>query len=333
MTTHITADAFVRKLLERPTDATARLVFADWLEETGDKRNTAWAYYIRLRTEADRYPHNSTERAELEQQAACYTKHIRAELALPVAKFIGYPKSLLQLLPAPNFTVRLDGFDPPRAVLECVPESIARENLLFPIDYQPGTLLLAAADPWNADTMQKLQFILNKDIVLVRADTTDVQDAIDRSYGLTEIETIDSLPLLYEFTDPAQSVLYDDPEPAPSHEQIANFTHLILTDAIAMRAEGATIEPDIDGASVFFEIDGARTERDRLPARFVRLVTERIALMANISPEVALPDAPPVAYMGILALTEPVAVSILVRVEPTLFGPRTEMEFDRGAAR
>jgi uncharacterized protein (TIGR02996 family) len=315
VTTHITADAFVRKLLERPTDATARLVFADWLEETGDKRNTAWAYYIRLRTEADRYPHGSTERAELEQQAACYTKHIRAELALPAAKFIGYPKSLLQLLPAPNITVRLDGFDPPRAVLEYVPESVARENILFPLDLQPGTLLLAAAEPWNADTLQKLQFVLNRDIVLVRADLDDLLEAINRSYGQTETMSIDSV--LYEFTDPY--------EPDPTPAQIAGFTNLILTEAITLRAAGATIEPDTAGASVYFEIDGARVERDRLPERFVRPVTERIAIMANINPD----DARPIAHMGLISFTGPPAVNIIVRIEPTLFGPRTELDFER----
>jgi type IV pilus assembly protein PilB len=331
VTTHTTADAFVRKLLERPTDATARLVFADWLEETGDKRNTAWAYYMRLRTEADRYPHNSRERAELELQAAGYTKHIRAELAIPAAKFVGYPKSLLQLLPAPNITVRLDGFDPPRAVVEFLPESVARENILFPLDHQPGTLLLAGAEPWNADTLQKLQFILNRDIVLVRADATDIQDAIDRTFGATETLSVDSV--LYEFTDPAQSVLYDDPQPLPSHEQVAALTNLILTEAVSMRADGATVEPDTAGASVYFEIDGARVERDRLPEGFVRPVAERIAVLANINPDVALPDVPPVAHMGIITLSEPTAVSAIVRIEPTLFGPRTEMEFDRGAAR
>jgi uncharacterized protein (TIGR02996 family) len=316
VTTHTTADAFVRKLLERPTDATARLVFADWLEETGDKRNTAWAYYIRLRTEADRYPHGSTERAELERQAANYTKHIRAELALPAAKFVGYPKSLLQLLPAPNITVRLDGFDPPRDVVEYLPESVARENLLFPLDHQPGTLLLAAENPQNTDIMQKLQFILNKDIVLVRADLDELRDAINRSYGQTEVEFVECVH--YEFV-----------EPDPTDEQVAAFTNLMLTEAITLRAAGATIEPDTAGASVYFEIDGARVERDRLPERFVRPVAERLAIMAKIDTVVTDPAAPPVAHMGLIALNAAVAVRVIVRIEPTLFGPRTELDFER----
>lgn len=327
MTTHITADAFVRKLLERPTDATARLVFADWLEETGDKRNTAWAYYIRLRTEADRYPHGSTERAELEGQAAGYTKHIRAELTLPAAKFVGYPKSLLQLLPAPNITVRLDSFDPPRDVVEYLPESVARENLLFPLDHQPGTLLLAAENPQNADIMQKLQFILNKDIVLVRADLDELRDAINRSYGQTEVEFVECV--LVDFTNPPQFASTDPPEPAPDSEVIVRLTNLILTEATARRATSVSIEPDTTGATLSYEIAGVREERDRLLARHARAITARLAIMAKINPDVALPDAPPVAHMGLITFSVLGVISIIVRIEPTLFGPRTKLEFER----
>ncbi len=55
MFSHPDADAFMRSYLRKPTDATTRLIFADWLEETGDESNVAWARYIRLKVEADTY--------------------------------------------------------------------------------------------------------------------------------------------------------------------------------------------------------------------------------------------------------------------------------------
>src|SRR5689334_11583200 len=110
MSSHPTADAFMRGYLPNPSDATARLVFADWLEETGTPWNRAWAYYIRVKAEADQFPPGSAERRDLEAQAAGYARRIRARLTIPAALFVGYPKSLLQLLPGPNITVRLDGF-------------------------------------------------------------------------------------------------------------------------------------------------------------------------------------------------------------------------------
>src|SRR5215211_6830640 len=93
------ADAFMRKYLERPSDAAARLVFADWLEETGEEHNAAWAHFIRLKAEADRHAANSPTRHEIERHAGQYAVHIRARLAIPAQLFIDYPKSLLQLLP------------------------------------------------------------------------------------------------------------------------------------------------------------------------------------------------------------------------------------------
>jgi hypothetical protein len=33
--------------------------------------------------------------------------------------------------------------------------------------------------------------------------------------------------------------------------------------------------------------------------------------------------------MGLIALNAAVAVRVIVRIEPTLFGPRTELDFER----
>ena len=37
------ADAFMRRILADPADPVPRLVFADWLEESGKSSNLAWA--------------------------------------------------------------------------------------------------------------------------------------------------------------------------------------------------------------------------------------------------------------------------------------------------
>src|SRR5437764_15471902 len=106
MASHPDADAFMRGYLRTPQDVTARLVFADWLQETGRPWNVAWAYYIRAKAEADRHEPGSPGRAELEQQAAEYARRVEARLTIPASLFVGYPKSLLQLLPPQNITVR-----------------------------------------------------------------------------------------------------------------------------------------------------------------------------------------------------------------------------------
>lgn len=322
MTTHPTADAFVRKLLERPADATARLVFADWLEETGAAHNAAWAYYIRLRTEADRHPPAARERAELERQAASYVRHIRAELALPAARFVGHPKSLLQLLPAPNLTVRLGGFTPPAAVRELLPESVARENLLFPLDYQPGTLLLAGADPWNVDTLQKLQFILNRDIVLVRGAGADVRAALDRTYGTEPIEVVESV--LYEFADTGPGAP-PAPEPFPSLEQLVRFVHLMLADAFHLRAARVRVEPDAEGVGVRFEIDGRWFDRDRVSQLVAPRLLEALVWLASVP----LPRVPGAGAHGSIDFAHPAGrFPVAVHMHYGPHGPGAVLTFD-----
>jgi hypothetical protein len=91
--------------------------------------------------------------------------------------------------------------DPPRVVLELVPESVARENLILPLRLEGETLFVAAADPKDLNTADKLTFILNKKIRLVGYPRELIIAAINKHYGRTETESVDSM--LREFTDTA----------------------------------------------------------------------------------------------------------------------------------
>lgn len=51
-----TRDALLRAVLDHPADDTARLVFADWLDETGKPRDEAQAELIRLQIVPDQMP-------------------------------------------------------------------------------------------------------------------------------------------------------------------------------------------------------------------------------------------------------------------------------------
>jgi hypothetical protein len=88
-----------------------------------------------------------------------------------------------------------------QAALDLVPESVARENVVIPIWQGDGTLWVALSDPSDSDTIQKLQFILNKSIELMVSPREQIIEAINRHYGQTETESVDSM--LAVFTDTA----------------------------------------------------------------------------------------------------------------------------------
>ena len=83
--------------------------------------------------------------------------------------------------------------DPPRHVLELVPESVARENVVLPVRLDGDTLFVAAADPDNLLVSDKLTFILNKKVRLVRWPRETIVAAINRHYGQTRTESVSSM--------------------------------------------------------------------------------------------------------------------------------------------
>lgn len=176
------ADAFVRTILAQPDDATARLVFADWLDETGEPKNAAWARYIRARAAGVALPDGAD---------------VAARLTVPAATLVDFAESLFEFLPPKNLTVRLAGYTIPRALLEYMPESVARENLALPLRMRGCDLLLAMANPLDPDMIAKFEFILNRDVVSVRADPDDLSAAIRRHFGEYETESFDSCALAY----------------------------------------------------------------------------------------------------------------------------------------
>ncbi len=91
--------------------------------------------------------------------------------------------------------------NPPRALIELVPESVARENMVLPIALDGETLTCAAVNAHNIHLQDKLAFMLNKKVRLVPTDLATLRAAINRHYGKTETESIDSM--LCEFTDTA----------------------------------------------------------------------------------------------------------------------------------
>lgn len=86
-------------------------------------------------------------------------------------------------------------------IVELVPESVARENDILPYLAEGGALTVAMSNPADTETIEKLRFILNRDIRSVVAPREMIREAINRYYGDVEGESADSM--LQEFTDTA----------------------------------------------------------------------------------------------------------------------------------
>src|SRR5215472_4866353 len=172
----------------------------------------------------------------------------------------------------------------PQSVIELVPESVARENVVLPMSQENGTLKIIMSDPTDFDTLQKLQFILNKDIQPVLAPREQIVEAINRHYGQTETESVDSM--LAEFTDTA--IDFTETEHAASaatdesDAPVVKLVNLIIQEAVSLRASDIHIEPFADRIRVRYRIDGVLVERDSPPRRLLAPILSRIKIMGSI---------------------------------------------------
>jgi len=71
---------------------------------------------------------------------------------------------------------------PPKDVLDCIPASMARNQLVFPLSKEKNviTLLTIAA---NQEEKEKWQFVLNCEVKLVAGTRQAIQELIDQCYG------------------------------------------------------------------------------------------------------------------------------------------------------
>ncbi|HID21518.1 MAG TPA: hypothetical protein EYP14_03860, partial [Planctomycetaceae bacterium] len=170
-------------------------------------------------------------------------------------------------------SVNLDEIEIPQSVIEMVPESVARENIVLPLALDGDALLVALHDPMRFDVLDKLRFILNREIKVAVAPKDAILNAINRHYGQSETESVDSM--LQEFTETsiefssvdvkeAEAVGADD-----SDAPIVKLVNLIIDEAMTMRASDIHIEPFEDRIRIRYRIDGALVERDTAPRRLL----------------------------------------------------------------
>ena len=181
--------------------------------------------------------------------------------------------------------IDLNDVEIPKSVIELVPESVARENLILPLSLEGTVLKIITSDPSNYDTLQKLQFILNKDIQPVLAVQEQITDAINRNYGQSETESMDSM--LAEFTGTQiDSTQIDSTtnlaDAGNSEAPVVKLVSLIIQEAVQLRASDIHIEPFGDRVRIRYRIDGNLIERDSAPRRLLSALLARIKVMGSI---------------------------------------------------
>jgi len=176
----------------------------------------------------------------------------------------------------------------PPAVVELVPESVARENAVIPFSEEDGRLKVVVSDPLDFDTFDKLQFILNRKVEIGLATRESILEAINRNYGQVDGESADSM--LQEFTDTAIDFTETEDEAGAGDDDVVDETsapivrlvQLMITEAVQLRASDIHVEPFEDRVRIRYRIDGVLVERDSPPRRLLGALLSRIKILARM---------------------------------------------------
>lgn len=187
--------------------------------------------------------------------------------------------------------IELREIEIPPSVIELVPESLARENIVMPLAQNNGTIKVIMHDPLGFETIEKLRFVLNREIEVALAPKEAIVEAINKYYGRasSETESVDSM--LQEFTDTAIDFAEDAGTGGKSSTTntleegdapVIKLVHLIIQEAVRMRASDIHIEPFADRVRIRYRIDGVLMERDSAPRGLLGAIVSRLKIMGSI---------------------------------------------------
>ena len=176
----------------------------------------------------------------------------------------------------------------PEAMIEMVPESVARENVILPLAEEEDALKVIVSDPYDIDTVEKLRFILNRRIEIALAPRDKILEAINKYYSQIEGESADSV--LQEFTDTAidftETATTTAVGPTEQIDEnsapIVRLVDLMIKEAVQLRASDIHVEPFEDIVRIRYRIDGILYKRDSPPRRLLGAVVSRIKILAKM---------------------------------------------------
>ncbi|MCA8953402.1 MAG: Flp pilus assembly complex ATPase component TadA [Planctomycetes bacterium] len=174
-----------------------------------------------------------------------------------------------------------------KEVLESVPEDIAREYCIYPIDRIGSNLTIAVANPFDVLKFDDIRIITGCQLRAVVSTAEEIEKAIGRGYQ-RESESVDGIlgsfdgadvelkemDLEDETTDLAS--LSDDDAP------VVKLVNKMILDGCNTGASDIHIEPFEKKVVVRYRKDGSLYEAMSLPKRMQNTITSRIKIMAKL---------------------------------------------------
>ena len=161
-----------------------------------------------------------------------------------------------------------------------VPENVARENNIMPLQIEGESLRVAMEEPQDMEVINSLSAITGKRIKAVLPLRGSISDLISANYKLTPriVEELGEV-MREEVVRPVGPRL---PEEAVSRAPVVRALDMVIAQGVRDRASDVHIEPLEDKVRVRYRIDGVLHDVASLPKGVHGALVSRVKVLAGM---------------------------------------------------
>jgi type IV pilus assembly protein PilB len=171
----------------------------------------------------------------------------------------------------------------PPEIISQISAADARRFKVIPVTFGESGLVLAISDPLDVDTIDSLNFLLQRDLELVCTSPEKIRQALIKYYGTAEEAADvlqhkigDEIDLGLEIGDGTEAVSVDEAD-AP----IIRLVSMLIIEAHKLGASDIHLEPLDKKFRVRFRIDGVLQEMQAPPKRLQSAIISRLKIMTG----------------------------------------------------
>jgi len=187
--------------------------------------------------------------------------------------------------------INLSYFEIDPAVVKLIPHETAKRYQILPLSRVGASLTIAMVDPTNVFAMDDIKFMTGFNIEPVVASESSIVEGIDKAYGTSKEEELESvMQSMNDLGDAAdvevqseeQELALTELEKAADEAPIVKLVNLVLTDAVKRGASDIHMEPYEKEFRVRFRIDGVLQLIMNPPLKLKDAITSRLKIMAKL---------------------------------------------------
>jgi type IV pilus assembly protein PilB len=206
-------------------------------------------------------------------------------------------------------------------VLAIVPENLVKKYKVFPVEKNQNRLILGMVDPTDIFALDDLRLTLKIDIQPVIITEDDLNQAINKYYGISSSVKEVFKDLDVEIEELAPDKAPDEAQAAIDEAPIVRLVNLVITQGVKVRASDIHLEPNEQEIVIRYRVDGRLRQEMSSPKNTQAAIISRLKIMSgmNIAEKRVPQDG------RIQMKVEGMAIDLRVSAIPTVFGEKIVM--------